>query len=345
MAKYSRFDSRNKKRNNHKNRYLDRTNAKGKKRQFKDDYTTEQWSEKYAMEKAISIDLYQMNFELYHDPIKKHPYLFTYGTEVDWRGTPGVGDILFGLNAVHMMVHLIRKRRPLEQMTMNVFWEHPEDHLHHFEDPETIIERAEYLHNFYYDKDAVKMNHIFDSTDHEITKLRHRGFQRQRSPLAVLDGIPSWVFREDVWTDPVENKVVFWRPLFNAETPRGWKRTFFPEDWEKIIHILEMKGFNLVELTYRTPVREAMYHIRTCRFCIFYDGMWQYIARNLCKPVIALGDSGILEVHNPQGVHFLKPHMPENDFYAYIDKLPHILSHMDQRANRYKKKILGEIYG
>ncbi len=73
--------------------------------------------------------------------------------------------------------------------------------------------------------------------------------------------------------------------------------------------------------------------------------MWKYSARNLCKPGIALGDSGILEVHNPQGVHFLKPHMPENDFYAYIDKLPHILSHMDQRANRYKKKILGEIYG
>jgi hypothetical protein len=58
MAKYSRFDSRNKKRNNHKNRYLDRTHAKGKKRQLKDDYTAEQWSEKYSMEKAISIDLY-----------------------------------------------------------------------------------------------------------------------------------------------------------------------------------------------------------------------------------------------------------------------------------------------
>ena len=284
-----------------------------------------------------------MNFELYHDPIRKHPYLFTYDTEVDWRGTPGVGDILFGLNAVHMMVHLIRKRRPLEQMTMNVFWEHSEDHLHHFEDPETIIERAEYLHNFYYDKDAVKMNHIFNSTDYEITKLRHRGFQRQRSPLAVLDGLPSWIFRKDVWADPVENKVCFWRPLFNAETPRGWKRTFFPEDWERIIELLEMKGFNMVEWTYRTPVREAMYHIRHCRFCIFYDGMWQYIARNLCKPVISLGDSGILEVHNPQGVHFTKPGLPHNDFYKYLDKMPQILSHMDQRANRYKNKILGEL--
>jgi len=285
-----------------------------------------------------------MKFDLYRDPIKKHPYLFPADSnEVDWKGTIGVGDILFGLNAVHMMVHLMRQRRDVPYVTMNVYWEHSEDYLHHFEDPETIVERAEYLHNFYYDKDAVRMNHIFDSTDLEIRALRHRGFQRQRSPLAVLDGIPSWIFRKDVWAEAEENKVVFWRPLFNKDIPRGWKRTFTNHDWERIIHTLEQKGFKLTELSYRTPVREALYHIRTCRFCIFYDGMWQYIAKNLCKPVIALGDSGIIETHNPQGVHFYKPDEPNNDFYAYLNKLPKMLAHMDMRANRYKKKLLEEL--
>lgn len=285
-----------------------------------------------------------MNFELYHDPLKKHPYLFPASTnEVDWKGTIGVGDILFGLNAVHMMTHLMRKRREVPYVTMNVYWEHDQNYLHHFEDPETIIERAEYLHNFYYDKDAVRMNHIFNSTDDEIVGLRHRGFQRLRSPLAVLDGIPSWSFRKDVFVKPIENKVVFWRPLFNKDLPRGWKRTFTNDDWERIIHILEMKGFDLVELTYRTPVREALYHIRTCRFCIFYDGMWQYIAKNLFKPVIALGDSGIIEVHNAQGVHFYKPEDTDRDLYDYLNRLPGILKHMDRRADRYKKIILREL--
>ncbi len=284
-----------------------------------------------------------MNFELYHDPLKKHPYLFTYDNEVDWKGTPGVGDIMFGLNSVHMMVHLIRKRRPLAQMTMNVYWEHSEDYLHHFEDPETIIERAEYLHSFYHDKDAVKMNHIFNSEDLEIRKLRHRGFQRKSGPTAVLDGLPSWIFHKEVLTDPVENKVVFWRPLFNKDLPRGWKRTFTDEHWERILHILELKGYNLVELTYRTPVREALYHMRTCRFCIFYDGMWHYMAKNLCKPTIALGHNGILEVHEPQGVHFHTPDKKENDLFKYLNKLPKILDHMDRRADRYKNFILDEL--
>lgn len=285
-----------------------------------------------------------MKLDLYHDPIKGHPYLFTRGNEVDWKGTPGVGDILFGLNAVHMMVHLIRKKRNLEQMQMNVFWPHEKDYNFHFEDPETIIERCEYLHQFYHDKNAVHVNHIFNSTDKEIERLRHRGFQRQRGPLTVLDGIPTWIFRQDIWHhNPVQNKVVLWRPMFNATIPWGWKRSFSPEDWERIIDILQSKGFSLTELTYRTPVREAMYHIRTCRFCIFYDGMWQYIARNICKPVIALGDSAITRVHNPQGVFFKKPTDKENNLFEYLDNIEDNIPKMENAARKYKKFVLNEI--
>ena len=90
------------------------------------------------------------------EPWEGYEYLVTEGCEVDWKGTPGLGDILFGLNAVHMITHLERKKRDLPQMIMNVHWDHSEDYLYHYEDPETIIERAEYLHNFYYP------NHLVD---------------------------------------------------------------------------------------------------------------------------------------------------------------------------------------
>ena len=285
-----------------------------------------------------------MKLDLYHDPLRGHPYLFTRGNEVDWKGTEGVGDILFGMNAVHMMVHLIRKRRPLEQMQMNVFWPHDDQFLFHFEDPETIIERTNYLHQFYHDKESVKINHIFNSTDEEIAQLRHRGFQRKRSNMAVLDGIPTWAFRLDSWCDkPVENKIVFWRPLFNKALPWGWKRSFTNDHWERIIDILQSKGFSLTELTYRTPVREALYHIRTCRFCIFYDGMWQYIAKNLCKPVIAMGDSAIIKTHNPQGVYFKKADSKENNLFDFLNNIERNIRLVDSAANKYRRLILNEL--
>jgi hypothetical protein len=115
--------------------------------------------------------------------------------------------------------------------------------------------------------------------------------------------------------------------------------TFTVKEWERIIQFLELKGYDLVELSYRTPVSEALYHIRTCSFCIFYDGMWQYLARNLCKPVITLGGSSICTTHSPQGVWFKKPHDPNNDFWDYLYNLPRTEKHLQSRADRYKTKL------
>jgi hypothetical protein len=287
-----------------------------------------------------------MALQEYIDPWKNIPFLFTDSGTVHWKGTPGVGDILFGLNAVHMLTHLARKKRDIPFTTLNVHWVHGPDHLHHFEDPETIIERTDYIHSFYHDCEAVKVNHIFDSTDEEVVRLRHKGFQRKSGARDVLEGIPMWMFRRDVWFDSKDSKkVVFWRPKFNAEIPRGWKRIFYPHHWDMILEILESKGYELVELTYRTPVREAFYHINTSRFCIFYDGMWQYIAKNLCKPVIGLGDNGIINMHNPQGVNFKRPDVDDRgeSIFTYLNKLPNIEKHLDQRANKYRKFILNEL--
>lgn len=57
MAKYSRFDARNKKRNKHKDQYLNRS-ANESKRKIKDDFSEAEYSEKYSLERMISLDLY-----------------------------------------------------------------------------------------------------------------------------------------------------------------------------------------------------------------------------------------------------------------------------------------------
>jgi hypothetical protein len=282
-----------------------------------------------------------MDWELYYDPWKNHPFYLTKENFVDWKGTPGVGDILFGLNTVHMLCHLSGR----DHLQINVHWDHNSSHLHHYEDPETIVDRCDYLHNFYYNKDAIKINHCFDSYDKELWEIRHRGFQRKAGPTKVLDGICNWIYDPKYWPDTVDdNKVVFWRPLFNAESPPSWKRSFGTKDWEQIIKTLEDKGYNLVELTYRTPVREAFYHIKTCRFAIYYDGMWQYICKNFMKPVIVLGkNKNILDVHNPQGVHFYSSDDKNNSLWKYLDKLPQNLNHLDSRVDRYKKVIMDSL--
>lgn len=272
----------------------------------------------------------------FREPISQQPIFVNDDYEIDWRGTIGVGDILYGLNCAHSLSHL--HDHPIR---MNVYWTHGEDYLYHHEDPETIIERSNYLHNLYHCQSDVTVNHIFNSKDREIEKLRWRGFGHRSDPQRVLS-FHHWMFRKELWHEGIPKKVVFWRPTFNREIPSGgkkWKMTFTVKEWERIIEFLTLKGYDLVELSYRTPVNEAVYHIRTSSFCIFYDGMWQYIARNFCKPVITLGGSGICQIHSPQGVWFKRPHDEGNDFWDYLYKLPKNEDHLRSRAVRYKNKL------
>lgn len=272
----------------------------------------------------------------FREPISHQPIFVNSDYEVDWRGTIGVGDSLYGLNCAYALSHLHDK-----PIRMNFHWKHEESYNYHFEDPETIVERTDYFHNFYHERDRVSITHTFNSRDTELQELRWRGFGHKDNPQKVLT-FHHWIFRPEMFDDATPNKVVFWRPTFNREIPSGgkkWKMTFSVKEWERIIQFLELKGYDMVELTYRTPASEAMYHIRTCSFCIFYDGMWQYIARNLCKPVISLGGNNIVKDHSPQGVFFKKPNDPENDFWDYLYNLPRNETHLQSRANRYRENL------
>ena len=77
---------------------------------------------------------------------------------VTWRGTPGVGDFMWALNSVHL--HSWRTKTPID---LEMHWSHGEHHLHHFEDPETIIERMQYMHIFYDRKEDVKISHVINT--------------------------------------------------------------------------------------------------------------------------------------------------------------------------------------
>ena len=270
--------------------------------------------------------------ERVRDPIDNVQYDLS--DTIDWKGTIGVGDFQMGLNACHMTAHLLG--RPV---TMNVHWAHDEDYLFHCEDPETIIERFDYLHSRYHRQEEVIVNHIFNSDDKDVFKYRWRGLDRVGRPRGTpIVGLNSWSFRPDTYRPVDNNKVVIWRPFANATPAPRWKKTFTEHDWYKIVewYLKSKHKYNVVELDYRTTVREAFYHLSECRFFVCYDGMWHYVARNFCKPGVAVGDSGIIRYHDPQCVQFLKP-----DNYEALFKHKSVLEEtLDKQCKPYHNKIL-----
>lgn len=265
------------------------------------------------------------------DPFNKIEYEIS--DFIQWKGNIGAGDLMMGLNACHMIAHMLKS-----PVYMDVHWPHGEDYLFHFEDPETIIERFDYLHSCFYKNETVIVNHIFNSDDEDIVEFRWRGFQRIRKPRgAPFNGINNWVFRDELFRPEIENKVVIWKPFNNATPSQRWKLSFGRKDWYKIEnHYLKKKhGYDVFELDYRTPIREVVYHISTCKFVVCYEGMWGYVARNFMKPAVVFGNNSIVKVHNPQAIIFAKPIGYEK---LFKDK-DNLERKLEQKAREYRKKV------
>lgn len=284
--------------------------------------------------------------------------------KVTWRGTPGVGDFMMALNCVHLHAY-----ETSQKVNLEMHWEHDEDYYHHFEDPETIVERMEYIHNLYHDKDMVEVTHVFNSqgrysdwsywddiiTDPDgsrrcITKRRDKSrfwFESGRYSDDPGKGPPpnNWLFREDLINTPTQkNKVVIWRPTFNAEMPRYWKRVLTNDQWERIISKLRSGGLNIVELSYRTPVREAVYHIATSRMVVCYDGMWHYIARNFSRPTAVISGEGITKYHTPNAIRYDPTLEKEPSIHMAIEEINNLLGDTKRQSRTYYEKVK-YIYG
>ena len=278
---------------------------------------------------------------------------------VTWRGTPGVGDFMWALNSCHRYAadHDVKK------INLELHWEHGEDYLHHFEDPETIIKRCNYIHNFYHQQDRIEIHHIFNADGRykdwgyfddvvnedgvnrvkAINKPKNR-FWFQSGYYDDTRGSPApdndWIFREDAFQEYNPNRIVFWRPTWNAEKPRTWKRLFENDHWDELILYFKTLGFEMHELSYRTPASEAMYLISTARMVICYDGIWHYVAKNFARPLAVISGEGVTKYHTPNALR-LNPetHYDDRNVWWWLDNVGDLLGHTKNKAVDYENRM------
>jgi len=283
---------------------------------------------------------------------------------VTWRGTPGVGDFMWALNSCHRYAadHNIRK------INLELHWEHDVDYLHHFEDPETIVERCNYIHNFYHQQDRVEIHHIFNAdgryTDWKYSddvvnesgmnrvaakNINKNRFWFQSGIYNDTSGNPApnndWIFRPDAFQEYDPKRIVFWRPTWNAEKPRTWKRLFENDHWDELILYFKALGFEMHELSYRTPASEAMYLISTARMVICYDGIWHYVAKNFARPLAVISGEGVTKYHTPNALR-LNPesHYDDKNVWWWLDNVSDLLGHTKNKAVDYENRM-NQYYG
>ena len=107
--------------------------------------------------------------------------------------------------------------------------------------------------------------------------------------------------------------------------------------------MLRGQGLNVVELTYRTPVREAMYEISTCRQVICYDGMWHYIAKNFARPMAVVSNEGVTKYHTPHAIRMNPLGEVKYDVWWWMSHMTQLLGHSRKKAMDWES-VLGEVY-
>lgn len=268
------------------------------------------------------------------------------GNTLLFRGTSGLNDCLMGLNTAYFLSHMLKK-----QIHLHFYWWHSEDYLFHCEDPETIIERVHYLETFYLNYGSVKVSHFFDVDIDFFNKDLHINIESRDRPgkQTALSGVNSW-FMNDTTSYEIEvnnNLIVLWRPIRAIGAIRKEKLSYDNEYWNGIIWLLKHNGFDVQEIDYRTPIREVMYLIPRAVAVIGYQGLYQYISRNLYKPSIIVADHPLIRHHNPHAVIFKSPEQDTADrnLMDYIRVLRTKIPDMKGKAVRTRRALKGIVYG
>jgi hypothetical protein len=188
-----------------------------------------------------------------------------------------------------------------------------------WEENESILEKFEYIHSlrdFMYDR-KINFDHKIVSKS-ELNKVRREQTKFIHNFIKTKHPLEKWTRQENqirpeldfkgiIW--PLKNihkrergKLVLWRPTFNhdlqinKENSFGWhthshvwikKALFQYEEWNAVISNLQ-ENFNVVEIEYRTPIREIVYHLSTCEVAYGYSGLCQNLSVCLNTPTMML---------------------------------------------------------
>jgi len=198
-----------------------------------------------------------------------------------------------------------------------------------------------------YQRVDVNVENIFNTNHDLLNNQLHINIDKPEG-YAVLDSINTWLFHPKFLDLPVhDNLVVIWRTKFIDSKYPSFKDSYDSSYWDLIIPILKMKGYNVVEVSHRTPIAEVFYLISRCKFIVAYNGMYHYIAKNLVKPMIVLGDSSIIRTHNPQATHFYCPKKDKTprDVLDYLLNIEKNYPKMLKKTERIKREVKQIVYG
>ena len=188
---------------------------------------------------------------------------------IEWRTREGLGDFITGLGYAHSSV--MKYQQPVH---INFHWPNPKDTLISSIDKESINYRFDYILGLLRPVEGLTISHTYSSAP----TWRFINEFEEFNPLHGL-----WYPKDQLTTE--KGLVVQWSSKHNLSFP-GYGKDPLYDHWDQIVRNLKAEGYNVVEVTYRTPIKEIMDVMMRCEFGIGYEGMVHQFFKFLWKPLI-----------------------------------------------------------
>lgn len=188
---------------------------------------------------------------------------------IQFRSAEGYGDFITGLSYAHSSV--LKYQRPVN---ITFHWPNAKDHLLSKIDKESILYRFNHILEWMKPVEGLTIDHKFKSSP-------PWRFINELEEFNLVHGL--WYPSKTLPTD--ENLVVYWSSRHNLEFP-GYHKDPLYDQWDQVVQSLESLGYNVVEVTYRTPIKQTMDLMARCKFGIGYEGMIHQLFKVLWKPTI-----------------------------------------------------------
>lgn len=204
-----------------------------------------------------------------------------------------------------------------KDLEVEVLWSdyYLEDNLYYknWDETESSLDRFNFLHSMIEFKGDVKIhfNHkilegglaVGEKFKKQFYKEKCVPFHKLMQGLANRDECQDnrvllWPLRNCL--ERIPNKVTFWKPTFVHKMwgqaddvkwvggPGRMKYShllYYYNEWNEILENLK-NSYDVVEIEYRTPVREVYHHLSTSQFTFGYNGICQSISVGLSTPTI-----------------------------------------------------------
>lgn len=214
---------------------------------------------------------------------------------IDWKGKIGYGDIISPICYAHNLAE-----KNATDVVLNFHWKQKNREETRFkeQDPETIIDWAEYIANntlkpVFWD---VKVNHIFDSQlpfnhtnydDKKGHKLAFSLHNMRYSRFGVHDyDNASDNYKELVFVTTTKHA----QSIIEYDPKKAWKdplgNTPGGHAWPRVADICAKRGWRIMHVHYETPIQEVVKKMMKARCVIGYHGAHMWLARWLGKPMI-----------------------------------------------------------